>query len=522
MIQQEQPNRIPIVVGVTGHRQIRPADEPILKDAVQKALNALRARCPHSPLVMLTSLAEGADLLCADAARELGVPLFVALPTDAEPCCANYCEADRARFRSHLDSAARVCVAPAVEPVPSIPDTDFFFRQASIYVASHSHVLLALWDGDSAQKDGCGTAAAVHIALSGRFCPAGTLPPRSKKNTGVIRIVLPRTEPYDAVGTVEVLSDAGDILDRTDAFNRRCPTVPSPFADEPDPVLVQMGSVYAGADALSMAAAKTYRRVLALLAAIGTVLTVSFLLYDEAELYWMILMTGAMLALAVFVYRFALRSDCHRRYLDCRVLAESLRVQANLRYAGSGTEVPSLLPLTQRSDTAWVLCALCALCIGEPPKQGHSIRKRWVEEQQLYHERAIPKAERQRTHSERVVRIALIGSAVLYVGALVFELVVAFSKTGVSDPNVFRAGLKIVLGSLSAATLFIANYYGKQSLSRKLSDHAKMAAFYRTMNERMALYGETESQLELLAREELIENGHWYAYQSDNAPDLSF
>ena len=37
MTQQDQPSRIPIVVGVTGHRQIRPADEPILKDAVQKA-----------------------------------------------------------------------------------------------------------------------------------------------------------------------------------------------------------------------------------------------------------------------------------------------------------------------------------------------------------------------------------------------------------------------------------------------------------------------------------------------------
>ena len=71
---------IPVVVGVTGHRQLRPEDRKALYESVCAELRALRETCPHSPLVMLNSLAEGADLLCARAAEELGIPLIAALP----------------------------------------------------------------------------------------------------------------------------------------------------------------------------------------------------------------------------------------------------------------------------------------------------------------------------------------------------------------------------------------------------------------------------------------------------------
>ena len=81
--------------------------------------------------------------------------------------------------------------------------------------------------------------------------------------------------------------------------------------------------------------------------------------------------------------------------------------------------------------------------------------------------------------------------------------------------------MKLVLGSISAATLFISNYYGKLSLSRGVEDHVKMAAFYQKILDRLFIYGQDESLLLLLAREELIENGNWCSYQRDNAPDFT-
>ena len=84
-----------------------------------------------------------------------------------------------------------------------------------------------------------------------------------------------------------------------------------------------------------------------------------------------------------------------------------------------------------------------------------------------------------------------------------------------------RTVLKIAVGTISAMTLFVANYYGKQSLPRTRSDHEKMARFYDKMAGRIERYGQSEELLGLLAREELTENGNWISYQRDNTPDIS-
>ena len=85
----------------------------------------------------------------------------------------------------------------------------------------------------------------------------------------------------------------------------------------------------------------------------------------------------------------------------------------------------------------------------------------------------------------------------------------------------YRTVLKIVLGSISAVTLFVANYYGRLSLSRVLSDHGKMERFYSRMSEMLQEKGQTEALLTALAREELIDNGNWCSYQRDNQPEIS-
>ena len=66
---------IPIVVGVTGHRKIRPEDYAAIFSAVKTELEKLKIFYPNSPVVMLNSLAEGGDLLCAEAAEELDIPI---------------------------------------------------------------------------------------------------------------------------------------------------------------------------------------------------------------------------------------------------------------------------------------------------------------------------------------------------------------------------------------------------------------------------------------------------------------
>ena len=527
-------DRLPIVVGVTGHRDLRPEDTDQLKARVRDALEGTMARCPHSPIVMLNSLAEGADQLCAAVAQEYSIPLIAALPMPLSDYERDFSPAGKEALYAFLQTTQDCFVTPAAEAAPTAPDRDFFYRQAGIYMATHCHLLIALWDGDDRKKDGCGTAAAVHAARFGAYTPQEGVPVRTEHNTTVCHIHAARAgTASESSGRVMQFHGAktGFRLQReTDAWNREAETLtasPSPLLPEGslDPITARLDRLYGLADAMSMRFQKRYRCTLAILALCGTLLTLSFLLYDEASLHGMIFVTGLMLLLMLLVRRYAVRARDHRLYLDNRVLAESLRVQAFLRYAGSAAEVSSLLPLIQQTETAWVLCVLCALSIGEPPKAAHPIRTEWVEAQRVYHEKASQKTERKLSGSDRFVSAALIGSAALYVVTLLFELLFGGFRLLPGEPlqnaEFWRSVLKILLGTLSAGTLFIASYYGKQSLSRKRADHIRMAGFYARVGEQLNRQGQTDALLVHLAREELIENGNWYAYQSDNTPDLT-
>ena len=526
---------VPLVIGVTGHRLLREEDSLTLIRAVKSELVRLKERYPNTPLLMLNALAEGADLLCADAAKDLDIPLIAVLPMDQKTYVSSFSETDRERFSAHIQCARACFISPDQEPGRAGAYPDRAYRQAGIYIVTHCHVLLALWDGNEAEKGGCGTSEMVRIALTGDYSAGEGLSVRSGANTGVIHIRCPRAGTEGTAGEVRYLGDTDAvslILSRTDCFNREASDVRKeqtfPLFSEPDgndAALSRMERVYGAADTLSVRCAKRYRLALALLAVFGTLLALSFLLYDEAELHWMILFTGLALLLMILCQRYAARSDCHRKYLDYRVLAESLRVQAFLRYAGSPLEVFTILPLIQQEETKWVLAALSALTACEPPEKKRPVRREWVEKQRDYHLGAQKRRSAKKAGSDRIVTIAVMLSAILYIGALLFELLTGgiFPKAAVSvrEPEFWRALLKIALGAISAGTLFMANFYGKQSLSRMESDHGKMARFYARVSERLLSEGETERVLKNLAREELIENGNWYAYQSENNPDIS-
>ncbi len=526
---------IPIVIGVTGHRALRPEDRGALYDAVTAELRKLQALCPNSPFVMLNSLAEGADQLCAEAALELGMRLIAVLPMDADVYEKDFSPKALGRFRTLCQAADQVFVSPFTEEAPAEPDRDFRFRQAGIYVVAHSHVLLALWDG-GAGKNGCGTADVVGFSLHGDFTPSGSVPLRSDNKEAVIQIFTPRGDRLtEDAGTVHVLGSWPSVeeeLKKTDDFNRLAAPLPGsrrrllPEDSSGDAVLERIERVYLAASAVSTAAAKTFRRVLVLLAVASTIVTLAFLLYDEAEAIWMIYLCGLMVFGAWLCQRYARRTDCHRRYIECRALAECLRVQAFLSYAGSGVQASDLLSWTQQEETAWIKDALCALSIGGHAGPKHDICACWVENQRDYHQNARKKALRSSDGSGRVVGTALVLSVALYLAALMFEIFCG-GELGVrpvirvENVEIYRTWLKIILGGISAITLFIANYYGKLSLTRQLSDHDKMARFYSEVAEQLQRRGQSDDLLTVLAREELIENGNWCSYQRDNTPDFS-
>src|SRR5262249_30565100 len=77
-------DRLPLIIGACGHRDLREGDIVKLKAAVASVITAVRRQYlgndKQTPIVVLSALAEGADQLIAGEALKLGATLIAALP----------------------------------------------------------------------------------------------------------------------------------------------------------------------------------------------------------------------------------------------------------------------------------------------------------------------------------------------------------------------------------------------------------------------------------------------------------
>src|SRR5947208_887822 len=85
---------MPLVIGVVGHRDLQEADIPDLEYQVKKILEEFKTDLPHTPLVLLSALAEGADFLVTRVALEMGAKLIVPLPMRRELYRQDFFSAD--------------------------------------------------------------------------------------------------------------------------------------------------------------------------------------------------------------------------------------------------------------------------------------------------------------------------------------------------------------------------------------------------------------------------------------------
>lgn len=526
---------VPIVIGVTGHRDPRTADVPALRAEIRKELTKLKDLCPHARFVLLDSLAAGADTLCAEEALALGFSLVCPLPMPVAEYRRDFSAEEAKAFDALLARAESVFVAEPLEKIQ--PGRDFLYRQAGLYVAAHCHALLALWDGSAPKEGGCGTAEIVAFKQGGCRLAPGTI---SADTGAVIHILTPRRKNDAALEVSSRLleSEPGmleSVLKETDAYDRDAAaytekTPPAPLLPPEvlaaDPALERLSDVYRAADGLSLRAQKRYLFLMKLFAAAGMLLVLFFLLYDEADEKLFLLLFGAVAVLYFIAWLFARRRDAHGKYLNYRLLAETARVQLYLTAAGTGANTAGMLTWTQKRESAWIKAAIDALTAvpGEKPAvETALIKKYWIDDQLAYQKKAQVRDGGQQRLNERAGRSIVLVSAAMYLLLLVLECC-ADAWLGRLCPLIrlpVRNVIRILLGSVSGAAVFFADYYGRLSLARKTADHEKMAGLYEKVSARLIeAPGESAALFTALAREELIENGNWLSYCRENPPSF--
>jgi len=361
----------PLVIGVTSHRNI-PADEiePI-RQRVRDFLAQLRRDFPELPLVVLSALAEGGDQLVAYEALAVSARLVAPLPLPQELYVDDFADpVVRASFDA-LCARAEVVQLPLPQG-QSLLDLgkpglarDRQYAKAGVYIASHCHILLAIWDGKVSGRLG-GTAQIVKYHLS------GTLPgliDRRRDTRHVLgggdesllyHIVCSRGGPDGAPAAgllpLQVLWRTADTASAADSmpadfrlmfarmveFNREC----DKYADEimaaaPARPAAEtrhtaaIDRLFHAADWLAMHFQRRVLLAMRLTYTLAALMGIAFTFYAHMPaqnfliyLFLFLFASGGAVA-ALARYR-----GWHRKYLDYRALAEGLRIQSYWRRAG--------------------------------------------------------------------------------------------------------------------------------------------------------------------------------------------
>ncbi len=186
--------KLPIVLGITGHRDIKQDDIKQLKEKIREIYQSLIKKYPSTPLILLTPLADGADRLVAKVALDEysdNITVSVPLPFDIDTYETTFGkgidgvtpEASKEEFKILLTKVNEQKNQYVPKTIPMIFYEKKYSslnseeqrlqrrKQYSIvgeYIAVHSHILIALWDKCSEEKTG-GTGEIVRKKLSGEY-----------------------------------------------------------------------------------------------------------------------------------------------------------------------------------------------------------------------------------------------------------------------------------------------------------------------------------------------------------------
>lgn len=369
---------MPLVVGVTGHRDLLPTEVPEIRERVQKFLAGLVEQYPDCVVSLLTSLAEGADQLAAEEALALGIPISVLLPLP------RVLYVDDFRTTGRRENFDRLCdAAVEVLELPVAPGNTAEainagaegrarqYAQSGMFMSSHCHVLLALWDGKDSDKIG-GTAQVVKFHQYGvmpgylRPAPASRMMLADDESDLVYHIVVSRNradgKPRGVLKPLECWWFTSDqranksetlparyrtVLECSNSFSRDA-------QDHAQKIKGGAVTLHAGDGARDLPSSirkidRTFRIADWLathyqkktLLVLGSTHVLALLLGIMYIIYTNVLSESAFIiafvvlfALTTAIHSYGQRMEWQRRSLDYRALAEGLRVQYYWAAAG--------------------------------------------------------------------------------------------------------------------------------------------------------------------------------------------
>lgn len=353
-----------LIVGVTGHRNLRGDERPALEASVRDFFTRLRERYPALTICVLSSLAEGSDQLVAQVALAMGMRVVAPLPVPPGLYRDDFETTEGLAIFDRQLGQVDLLLLPVIpgsdeDSIASPgPARDLQYAQAGIFISSHCHVLLALWDGQPTQLLG-GTAQVVGFHLYGEV--PGQLDRRRAalgmlglgEETLVHHILTGRQDAQNgvSVGASWLTSDE-DVVEHASmplAFDQMFRRHAAYISDcrryrreiaastrvSTDDQACPIHGLFRVADWLAATYQRRVSSVLRITYLLAALMGVALIAYaDVTSQDVMIYLFLAFFSAGILVSLVAQRREWHRKYIDYRALAEGLRVQSFWRRAG--------------------------------------------------------------------------------------------------------------------------------------------------------------------------------------------
>ena len=359
----------PLVVAVTGHRDLVDSEVDEIRGRVRNCFAFLAKQYPDVSLQLLSALAEGADQLAAEVALEMGVELVVPLPMTVDDYVRDFdSEAGVTRFHELCEQASEVFVVGS--HLDALGQAERY-AHLGIFLASHCHLLMALWDGKDSGKLG-GTSEVVkfhHDDIMPGYAAKSNISQQmliDDESDLVYHVVCSRDradgQPADGLEATDwwwftkdpeaprskALPDSHDsVLSRANDFSHDAQRFENEIREEAwsliaTPVralgldgLSRIDGTFRCADYLAIHYQRKSLRTLRATHLLAFIMGALFILYsDLATAQPLLYLFLACFAAAAGIQAIAVRRAWFRKYLDYRTLAEGLRVQFYWALAG--------------------------------------------------------------------------------------------------------------------------------------------------------------------------------------------
>ena len=447
----------PLIVGVSGHRDLEPEDVPRLGAAVAHFINELKRRLPDTELRLLIGMAEGADLLVARTACLLGLKIEAVLPMSLHRYAADFSPDALLQLRELLDQPNVSCIelaAPTAAPdsaqAATPGDSDLMYGNLMQALIRRSSLLLALWDGQSSPLPG-GTADTVmrYLGIRSGDYPIDT--PIEFVETGEelepgSRLVywIPTARSSSAapepLGAPRYLGGIGDHTLQMQAampaalriglaglnqYNRDCLTLEANGAlAAPESLLAalpvgvelrgrsrleEIDAQYGKADVLAVYFQLRSDRLFVLFGVMTFAMGLSYLTYEKLTESRVLLVAYLFVLLGSLGLYYLLEGKrWFAKHLVCRALAETMRAKFYLRLAGAdhlvdARDVLSLSGTDRFHGFGWLAYAINAVeRVGSRARSSYEtdsqqwrcVERAWIENQHAYFTRKVNRLER--------------------------------------------------------------------------------------------------------------------------------